>query len=198
MLANLKRIFEEKLDAHFQQMRMALWLYLYLNVHANKNTGKLVVAADVIAEKFNVAEQVIRNWIAVLKRHQYISVKKQGKELILKISGWMKERESTESNIPENKTTSKNQRSKKLETELTKLPLPELSGKIVELFKAPDQQKIIESLCQSYPTDVIIQAVVETQKVPDSKIRKSRTAFFAFLVRQYAEEKSQTQKTPGN
>ena len=92
MLANLKRIFEEKLDAHFQQMRMALWLYLYLNVHANKNTGKLVVAADVIAEKFNVAEQVIRNWIAVLKRHQYISVKKQGKELILKISGWMKEK----------------------------------------------------------------------------------------------------------
>ena len=56
---------------HRQKMRGALWLYLYLLIHADRTTGKLTRRYYTIAEDMGVPPRTVRQWTTE-RRKRYL------------------------------------------------------------------------------------------------------------------------------
>jgi DNA-binding IclR family transcriptional regulator len=59
-------------------MRSALWLYIYLIVHANRKTGSLSRRYETIARETGINKRTIRHWLSVLRRESYVEVDRSG------------------------------------------------------------------------------------------------------------------------
>ena len=59
---------------HYQSIRSALWLYIYLIVHANRKTGDLSRRYETIARETGISKRTIRHWLSVLRREGYVEV----------------------------------------------------------------------------------------------------------------------------
>lgn len=73
---------------HRQKMRGALWLYLYLLIHADRTTGKLTRRYYTIAEDMGVPPRTVRQWMTTLRQQDYISSRPTGRALVIHIQKW--------------------------------------------------------------------------------------------------------------
>jgi DNA-binding transcriptional ArsR family regulator len=63
---------------HYRGMRSALWLYIYLIVHANRKTGDLSRRYETIARETGISKRTIRYWLSMLRREGYVEVDRSG------------------------------------------------------------------------------------------------------------------------
>jgi hypothetical protein len=71
---------------HWQRMKHAVWLYLYLVLHANRQTGFLVRKVRTIAADMGVKRGTVHRWLKVLRMHGYIVTVNTGRYLAGKVA----------------------------------------------------------------------------------------------------------------
>jgi len=69
-------------------MKKAVWLFLYLVLHANRRTGFLLRKATTMSLDMNVHKNTVLRWLHTLRRHGYITTKNTGRCLHIKIKKW--------------------------------------------------------------------------------------------------------------
>ncbi len=74
--------------AHCKKMGNAIWLFLYLLLHADCETGKLVRKVKVIASEIGIPIRTITRWLALLKKEGYIQTRNTGHSLEIVVSLW--------------------------------------------------------------------------------------------------------------
>lgn len=73
---------------HCRRMKNAVWLYLYLLLHANRCTGTLTRKCQTIAQSISVNEKTIRKWLSTLRTHDYIETRSNGRATEIVIKKW--------------------------------------------------------------------------------------------------------------
>jgi hypothetical protein len=73
---------------HYRAMRSALWVYVYLVVHADRRTGTLRRKLGTIARETGISPRVIQYGISKLRRGGYITTKNTGRFLEIGITKW--------------------------------------------------------------------------------------------------------------
>jgi hypothetical protein len=73
---------------HYKAMGRAVWLYMYLIVHANRRTGTLFRLLPTISKDMGLKVGTIRQWVSVLRQHGYIKTKSTGRALEITIEKW--------------------------------------------------------------------------------------------------------------
>jgi hypothetical protein len=78
----------EQTAKHYKAMGKAVWLYLYLIVHANRKTGILFRQTKTIAWDMGISLRTIQNWLTILRKHNYILTESTGRSLVITITKW--------------------------------------------------------------------------------------------------------------
>jgi hypothetical protein len=73
---------------HYNQMRQAVWLYLYFLVNADLQKGSLFRRLSTIAKDTGIPVRTIRRWLSVLKRHKYITAEYNGHFWQIAVTKW--------------------------------------------------------------------------------------------------------------
>lgn len=73
---------------HHQQMKQAIWLYLYLLLNADARCGTLFRRLSTIAKDTGVPKRTIRRWLTILKRYGYITAEYNGRFWLIAITKW--------------------------------------------------------------------------------------------------------------
>jgi len=73
---------------HYRAMGSALWLFIYLVIHADPKSGALSRKYQTIAEEMGVAPRTIRSWLSRLMQYGYVTVKQTGRSQVIHISRW--------------------------------------------------------------------------------------------------------------
>lgn len=84
----------EETAKHYKAMGKALWLYIYLIVHANRKTGILFRMLPVIAKDMGIPLRTVRAWVLILRRRGYITTQTNGRGLTITILKWKPLRKS--------------------------------------------------------------------------------------------------------
>lgn len=77
---------------HYLRMGNAIWLFLYLLLHADRKTGTLNRKIETITKDTGIPYWTLYHWLQVLRKHNYIKVKKCQYHLHLKIQKYSKSR----------------------------------------------------------------------------------------------------------
>lgn len=78
----------DKHSVHLKKMGNAVWLYLYLLLHANRTTGFLKRKSRTISGDMGIKERTVRKWRSVLRRHGYIITRQASTYLNIEITKW--------------------------------------------------------------------------------------------------------------
>jgi len=73
---------------HVKRMRSAVWLYLYLIIHANWDTGRLVRAFQTISNDMGTPTRTLKGWMSVLKKFKYVEIVRNPHSLSIQITKW--------------------------------------------------------------------------------------------------------------
>lgn len=73
---------------HHRTMKGALWLFVYLNLHADRKTGTLFRRTKTIAQDMCLSPRTVRKYLATLRDAHYIVVVQTGRALRIKIEKW--------------------------------------------------------------------------------------------------------------
>jgi hypothetical protein len=178
---------------HYHRLKSAVWLYLFILSSVHPKSGKLVLTLSDIATQAGIKEETVSSWLGHLRKWNYVSVIRQDKSLLLSVTGWKTETETLEeSTLPSKNITNKGRKkpSKKAAIEKDFPSEPDkLAKKISEELRSPQGLIYFERLCKIYPRSIILKAFEKAMSIPENKIRKSRAALFAYLVKKYVQEK---------
>jgi hypothetical protein len=169
---------------HYHRLKSAVWLYLFILSSVHPKSGKLVLTLSDIATQAGIKEETVSSWLGHLRKWNY---------LLLSVTGWKTETETLEeSTLPSKNITNKGRKkpSKKAAIEKDFPSEPDkLAKKISEELRSPQGLIYFERLCKIYPRSIILKAFEKAMSVPENKIKKSRAALFAYLVKKYVQEK---------
>lgn len=73
---------------HYKAMGKAIWLYLYLIIHANRKTGVLYRLTKTISENTGIPVRTIQQWLHILRKNGYITTERTGRSIIISITKW--------------------------------------------------------------------------------------------------------------
>lgn len=73
---------------HYNQMKQAVWLYLYLLVNADAKQGTLFRKLSTISRDTGIPTRTVRRWLGILKRHQYIKAEYNGSFWQIAVTKW--------------------------------------------------------------------------------------------------------------
>jgi Helix-turn-helix domain len=73
---------------HYRAMGSALWLFIYLVIHANPKSGSLNRKYQTIAGEMGISPRTIRSWLTRLTQHDYVTVTRTGRSQVIHISRW--------------------------------------------------------------------------------------------------------------
>lgn len=73
---------------HYRKMKNAVWLFMYLLLHADRKTGELRRKHATISRDMGISARTIRRWMGRLCRHGYIRATHTGRALVIHIQKW--------------------------------------------------------------------------------------------------------------
>src|SRR2546426_496089 len=73
---------------HCRRMKNAVWLYLYLILHADRKSGKLKRKLKTTAADMGMSQKTIQRWLKILRENNYIKTKNTGRCLEIGIKLW--------------------------------------------------------------------------------------------------------------
>lgn len=71
---------------HLKNMGMAVWLFLFFLLHAERNKGVLKRCYKTIARDMGQPIGKIRRWLAILKKHGYVTTTFTGHAQVIHIN----------------------------------------------------------------------------------------------------------------
>lgn len=151
---------------HLRRMRIALWLYLYLKTLAGPDGTAEFDPADV-GRAMGLPEGTIRSWIGHLRKGGYLSARHVGSLVRVRLPVEVSP-EPTPTPAPTQRHFS----------------VARVEGVLAETGAA----SLLEAALQLYPDATIQRALAGAMAVPDSQIRKSRTALFLYLLKHHANQ----------
>ena len=79
---------------HHRRIKNAVWLFLYLILHADRRTGKLKRKLKTTASEMGIPQKTIQRWLKTLKDQGYIETKNTGRCLEIVINLWKNTQEN--------------------------------------------------------------------------------------------------------
>lgn len=75
---------------HYKRMGNAIWLFLYLLLHADSKTGLLTRKIKTISSETGISRNAIIRWLNTLRKQGYIATQSTGRGLFIQIRQWEK------------------------------------------------------------------------------------------------------------
>ena len=73
---------------HYKAMGRAVWLFLYLIIHANRKTGTLYRRINTISRDIGMSPRTVQIWLKTLRDNGYVVTERTGRSLIIHITKW--------------------------------------------------------------------------------------------------------------
>jgi hypothetical protein len=157
-----RALLEHREALHLRRMRQSVWLYLSLLAQAEDAGPTIDVDPPALARAMGLPEGTVRSWLGHLRTHRYVDVERHG---------------------PLRRVTIRGPAPARVVGETTERP-DHLSVETLEqrLGERGNADALDEALANHDETDVV-RALDQTLAVPKSRIRRSRTALFLYLLR---------------
>lgn len=73
---------------HLKKMRMAIWLFLYFLLTADRHTGILFRKVKTISRDTGINPRTLRYWLGLLRQQGYITTRRTGHSLMIQTHKW--------------------------------------------------------------------------------------------------------------
>jgi hypothetical protein len=147
-------------------MRAGLWLYLDLLARLPAGAETFEVEPAAIGRDMGLPEGTVRSWLGHLRKSGYLdAVRLNGKVRV----------------------TMKRAEAPQAPPEPTAAPTRFFTvAKLQRALGEPGNDEALEAALKLYPDTVVKRALAGTLAVPETQIRRSRTALFLYLLKQHA------------
>lgn len=167
-----RRILEHPRAYHLRRMRAGLWLYLDLLARRPAGAETFEVEPAAIGREMGLPEGTVRSWLGHLRKAGYLdAVRLNGKVQVSIKKGLAQEPPP----------------------EPTAMPTPPSTrfftvGKLQRALGEPGNDEALEASLGLYSDAIVRRALAGTLAVPETQIRRSRTALFIYLLKRHAKE----------
>jgi hypothetical protein len=159
-------ILEHPRAYHLRRMRAGLWLYLDLLARLPAGADTFEVEPAAVGRDMGLPEGTVRSWLGHLRKAGYLgAVRLNGK---LRVT--IKRAAAPEPFEP---------------------VMPTRFFTVAKLQRAlgePGNAETLQAALGLYPDEVVKRALAGTLAVPETQIRRSRTALFIYLLKRHAQE----------
>jgi hypothetical protein len=156
---------------HYRRMRQAVWLYLYLLLAANPETGRRLLALPLVARDMGLSEGTIRSWLGHLRKAGYVRVERVAGNTRVTIHRWRAPKVVQEAPVTPRRASRR--------------PEPRITAdRLAERLGASPSDPFFAEIVSTAPPGVLRETLEEVLAVPVARIRKSRAALFRYLIRQ--------------
>lgn len=166
-----RRFIEHPQAVHVRRMRAAIWLYLALLGRLPADGDTVEIVPQDLALRMGLPEGTIRSWLGHLRRGRYIEARRLNGGIEVHMKGVARAARTVEPEPAE-------------ETPARFFTIAKLAR---SLGDTGNDRSLADAL-ENHPDAVIQKALAATLAVPDSEIRRSRTALFLYLLKRHAEE----------
>jgi hypothetical protein len=161
-----RRILEHPRAYHLRRMRAGLWLYLDLLARLPAGAETFEVEPAAIGRDMGLPEGTIRSWLGHLRKGGYLeAVRLNGSVRITMRRADVSEPAPQQSPAPSRFFT---------------------VAKIQRALDEPGNDDALQATLNLHSDEVIKRALAGTLAVPETQIRRSRTALFIYLLKRYA------------
>ena len=163
-----RRILEHPRAYHLRRMRAGLWLYLDLLARLPADAETFEVEPAAIGRDMGLPEGTVRSWLGHLRKAGYLdAVRLNGTTRVtLKLAV-------------------------ALETSVQPPAAPTRFFTVARLQRAlgePGNEEALQAALNLHTDAVVKRALAGTLAVPETQIRRSRTALFIYLLKRHAQE----------
>ena len=166
-----RRILEHPRAYHLRRMRAGLWLYLDLLARLPAGAETIEVEPAAIGRDMGLPEGTVRSWLGHLRKAGYLEAVRLNGSVRVRV----KRAEASAAPVPGGVQAEKPARF---------FTVPKVQRALGE----SGNEETIQAALGLYPDSVIQRALVGTLAVPESQIRRSRTALFIYLLKRHAKE----------
>ena len=163
-----RRILEHPRAYHLRRMRAGLWLYLDLLARLPAGAETFEVEPAAVGEDMGLPEGTVRSWLGHLRKAGYLDALR----LNGKVRVTMKRAE-----VPEPAAS------------VTLTPSRFFTvAKIQRALGETSDETTLQAVLNLHSDDQIRRALAGTLAVPETQIRRSRTALFIYLLKRHAQQ----------
>lgn len=161
-----RRILEHPRAYHLRRMRAGLWLYLDLLARLPAGTDTFEVEPAAVGRDMGLPEGTVRSWLGHLRKSDYLdAVRLNGKTCVT----------IRHHSPPEPSAVATAQ--------------PSRFFTVAQLQRALGEKgndDVLQTALGDHGDDVVKRALAGTLAVPETQIRRSRTALFIYLLKRHA------------
>jgi hypothetical protein len=158
-----RRLLRHPRAYHLRRMRQGLWLYLDLLARTEGDAPSTEIDPAVVAGEMGVEEGFVRSWLGHLKKDGYVDAERLNGIIRVAVR---------RDRVPEPVEPQRHRF-------FTAAKLQRALGDSANL-------ETFEFVLRDHPDTIIRQALAGTLAVPETQIRRSRTALFLFLLKRHA------------
>ncbi len=163
-----RRILEHPRAIHLRRMRAGIWLYLDLLARLPAGAEILEVEPAAIGRDMGLPEATVRSWMGHLRKAGYLdAIRLNGKVRVT-----MRRAEIPEPAPP-------------------KPPAPTRFFTVAKIQRAlgeSSDETTLQAVLNLHSDELIKRALAGTLAVPETQIRRSRTALFIYLLKRHAHQ----------
>jgi hypothetical protein len=161
-----RRILEHPRAYHLRRMRAGLWLYLDLLARLPADAETFEVEPAAIGRDMGLPEGTVRSWLGHLRKSGYLEVVRlNGKTRVTMRRVTAPERATESPTVPTRFFT---------------------IAKIQRALGETSDEIALQAVLNLHADDQIKRALAGTLAVPETQIRRSRTALFIYLLKRHA------------
>ena len=163
-----RRILEHPRAYHLRRMRAGLWLYLDLLARLPAGAETFEVEPAAVGRDMGLPEGTVRSWLGHLRKAGYIEA--------VRLNG---------------KTRVTMHRSSAPEPSPMPAAAPNRFFSVDKLQRAlgePGNEEALQAALDDHPDAFVKRALAGTLAVPETQIRRSRTALFIYLLKRHAQD----------
>jgi len=165
-----RRILEHPRAYHLRRMRAGLWLYLDLLARRPAGSETFEIEPATIGRDMGLPEGTIRSWLGHLRKAGYLEA--------TRLNG-------------KSRVTMKRTVDPEAPLDVTAPPKPTRFFTVAKLQRAlgePGNDEALQAALGLYSVAIVRRALAGTLAVPETQIRRSRTALFIYLLKRHAKE----------
>ena len=167
-----RRILEHPRAYHLRRMRAGLWLYLDLLARRPAGAETFEVEPAAIGREMGLPEGTVRSWLGHLRKSGYLDA--------VRLNGTVQ-------------VSMKKGLAPEPPPEPTAMPTPPSTrfftvAKLQRALGEPGNEEALEAALGLYSDAIVRRALAGTLAVPETQIRRSRTALFIYLLKRHAKE----------
>jgi len=165
-----RRILEHPRAYHLRRMRAGLWLYLDLLARLPAGAETFEVEPAAIGRSMGLPEGTIRSWLGHLRKAGYLDAVRLNGTVQLTMKRIESPEQPSEPAVP---------------------PPPTRFFTVAKLQRALGEtgnDEALQAALGLYSDAIVRRALAGTLAVPETQIRRSRTALFIYLLKRHAKE----------